>query len=151
VTAWIHIHCVVGWLHLAAEKMQLCCDFGIMDVILPSFRYTKLTLSICKITTKLYCSSRCHGDLFCNHTVLLNLTKIFLNSSFLLPLNLARRYWEALQDSHSDQRKMTAGQISWMGPNTLGPHDLQSWKRRVTRRLRIWIGVWTHGCPGIHA
>jgi len=37
------------------------------------------TLLICKITTKLYCGSRCHGDLFCNRTVFLHLAKIYLN------------------------------------------------------------------------
>jgi len=28
-----------------------------------------MTLSICIMTTKLYCSSQCHGDLFCIRTV----------------------------------------------------------------------------------
>jgi len=30
-------------------------------------------------TTRLYCGSRCHGDLFCNHTILLDLTKTYPN------------------------------------------------------------------------
>jgi len=31
------------------------------------------------------------------------------------------------------QRKMTAGCKSWRKSNTLGPHDLQSWRGRVPR------------------
>jgi len=38
-----------------------------------------MTLSIRIITTKLYCSSRCHGDLFYNRTVLLSFTVVFVN------------------------------------------------------------------------
>jgi len=51
--------------------------------------YIYITLSICKITTKLYCGFRCHGDLFCNRTVLLDLTNIFLNG-FLKVLSFSR-------------------------------------------------------------
>ena len=42
--------------------------------------YLTFGLSICKITAKLYCGSRCHGDLFCNCTALLGLTKICRNN-----------------------------------------------------------------------
>jgi len=42
--------------------------------------YNTLTLPCERvITTKLYCGSRCHGDLFCKSTVLLDPTKTYLN------------------------------------------------------------------------
>ena len=44
-----------------------------------------MTLSIRIITTKLYCGSRCHGDLFCNRTGLLDPTKTYLNGFAQLP------------------------------------------------------------------
>ena len=48
-------------------------------------------------------------------------------SSFLLPLNLSR-------SSHRiAQRKITASCKSRIVPNTLGPHDLKSWRGRVPR------------------
>jgi len=53
---------------------------------------------------------------------------LFPYSSFLLPLNLPRT-----SSHHTDQRIITASCKSWMGPNTLGSDDLQSWKGRVPR------------------
>ena len=60
-----------------------------------------VTLSICIITTKLYCGSRCHGDLFCNCTVLLDPTKTYLTvfeGVISFPVTAARA-WNALPSS----------------------------------------------------
>ena len=69
-------------------------------------------------------------------------------SSFLLPLNLARRSGLL---STLTREKMIARCKVWTGPNRLGPLDLQSWRGRVPRVP--WGGCalpdsGTSRCPG---
>ena len=69
-------------------------------------------------------------------------------SSFLLPLNLARRSGLL---STLTREKMIARCKVWTGPNRLGPRDLQSWRGRVPRVP--WGGCTlpdsgTSRCPG---
>ena len=51
---------------------------------------------------------------------------------FLSPLTFSKKVWEAVVQDAVTRDKMTAWCCkSGRGPNTLGPHDLQSWRGRV--------------------